>query len=313
MIPSRTIVLSILTLWLVFLSIMQIPFIQSLVGDPPSLYNRGDGGLSELVSAMTIYRKIKVARSIDDVWSYEPGSSIMLVLGLDFFPKEYEVLQLLRWVERGGVLIVLDEFTTPRPLLEKLNLEIGTLVSDVSLGECYVNGFNRTILFNVYREVLGGEPICWVGNVPVAAEVRYGGGKVLVFGDSSIFINEILRSRYRQAHLSFALSLLNRDTVVFFEGGRLVTEALFSPKVLVAIPYYVGKFAQHVVLGDPATSVFRVVAAGLLALTLISPRSLEGLSKPSIRRRRKNTLPEVNKLFKESVEDWLSWVNKLGK
>ncbi|MEM0487091.1 MAG: hypothetical protein QW080_03035, partial [Sulfolobales archaeon] len=96
-------------------------------------------------------------------------------------------------------------------------------------------------------------------------------------------------------------------------GGRLVTEALFSPKVLVAIPYYVGKFAQHIVLGDPATSVFRVVAAGLLALTLISPRSLEGLSKPSIRRRRKNTLPEVDKLFKESVEDWLSWVNKLGK
>ncbi|MEM1623691.1 MAG: DUF4350 domain-containing protein [Sulfolobales archaeon] len=313
MVPSRTLLLSTLALWLVLLSVMQIPFVQSLEGDPPSLYNRSDGGLSELVSAMTIYRKVKVAKSVDDVWAYEPRSSILLILGLDVFPEEHEIHRILKWVERGGVLIVLDELTTPRPLLEKLNLEIGALVSDISLGECYVGGFNRTVLFNVYREVLGGKPICWVGSTPVAAEVRYGSGRVLVFGDSSIFINEVLRSRYRQVHLSFALSLLDRDTVVFYEGGRLVTERFFSPKFLVGIPYYVGKLAQYVILGDPTTGVFRVVAAVLLALALVSPKSLARPPKPSIRRKREKVLPEVDKLFKKYVEDLSNWVNKLGE
>ncbi|MEM2006827.1 MAG: DUF4350 domain-containing protein [Sulfolobales archaeon] len=313
MFPSRALLLSVAVLWLVFLSIMQIPLIQSLEGDPPSLYNRGDGGLSELVSAMTIYKKIKAARSVEDIWLYDPSSSVLLILGLDFFPKEYEILQILRWVEKGGELIVLDEFTTPRPLLEKVNLSVGQLISDISLGVCCVSGFNRTVLFNVYREVLGGIPICWVSGIPVATEVRHGNGKILVFGDSSIFINEVLRSRYRQAHLSFVLALLDRDTVVFYESGRVFTERLFSPKFLVSIPYYVGKVAEYVLLRDPATGTFRVVITGLLILALISPRSLASLPKPSVRRRRKSTPPEVNILFKEYVEGWLSWVYRIGK
>ncbi len=319
MVPSRVLALSLVALWLALLSTAQIPLVQSLMGDPPSLHNRGDGGLSELLSAMTVYRRVKVIANLDDLWQYDPGSSVLVLSGLDSPPAEREVLQALRWVESGGKILVLDEYETPKPLLARLGASFGPLVAEISVGECRVGGSEYQVLFNVYRGVDGGTPICWVGGTPVAAQVSLGSGSVVVLGDSSLLINELMRSRYRQAHLLLALALLDRGTVVFYEGGRRTAVALFSPGVLVKVPYYLGRLASYALLEDSPAGAVRLVAVGLLILALTSPRSLEALAELQrhVSRykygRRREGRPAVDALFKGSVRAWIEWVERLGR
>ncbi len=318
MTPARVPVLSLIALWLVLLSTAQIPLFQSLVGDPPSIYNRGDGGFSELVSIATVYRRVKVVASLDDLWQYDPSSSVLVLSGPDFLPSEREVLQALRWVERGGKLVVLDEYETPGPLLARIGVSVGPLHDGISTGECHLGSHRYPAVFNVYRRIEGGTPVCWVDGVPVAAAVTLGRGSVVVVGDSSIFINELMRSGYRQVQLLLALALLDRDTVVFYEGGRRGSVAVFSPQVLAKVPYYVGRFASYVLLGDSPVDAVRVVVAGVLILAVASPRSLEALTELQSRvsgykyRRRKRGEPSVSLSFKSSVRIWEEWVRKLG-
>lgn len=295
------------------LTTAQIPLVQGVIGDPPSLYNRGDGGLSELVSITTIYRRVKVVRSADDVWQHDPSTTSLLLSGLDLFLREHEMQQLLRWVEKGGFLVVMDEYRTPQLLYEKINISAGPLVNAVTVGYCTVGAHKYPVLFNVYREVGGGRPVCWVDNAPVGAEVAYGRGRILVLGDSSVLINEVMRSKHRQAQLSFGLALLDRETIAFYEGGRRTIEAWFSPRVLVGVPYYLGRFLWYTILGDSPLGAVKLIAAGLLVLFLVSPGPTAMLAGLARYRRRKSPPPRADILFKESVKVWMDWVNKLGR
>lgn len=315
MIPSRALLISLLALWLVFLSVLQIPIVQSIVGDPPSVFNRGDGGLSELVSALTVFKKIKAVRNFDEIWQYDPSTSVLLLSGLDNPLRESDASIVLEWVESGGKVVVLDEYVAPRLLLEKVSVSLDSLTSSIALGECRLGSSRYQALFNVYREVLGGSPICWVQNTVVGVEVAIGRGVLLVLGDSSTFINEVLRSRYRHFQIVFALALLDRDTVVLYEGGRAFAEILFSPRGLVLLPYFIGRFAWYTILSGGLIGAAKTIFAGLILIAIVSPRWLTGLTKLafSFKYRRRSARPSVDKLFRESVRVWIEWVNKIGK
>lgn len=311
MIPSRTVIVSLAVLWLVFLSIYQIPVIQSLLGDPPSLYNKGDGGVSEFVSQFSIYRRVKAIRDSRDLWQYDPRTSLLLVAGLDKFLDYSEISEVMDWVARGGYLVVMDEYPTPGPLLTRLNISLGAAVTEITLGNCTVGSATFSVLFNVYREVLGGRPICWANGLSVAVELSVGRGRIVIVGDSSIAINEVLRSGYRATQIAFLLALMNRETIVFYEGGRVATEIALSPRSLIALFYYLSKFISYVVYSGAPYGIVGVIIVSVLVITAVFPRPRIGIRRFS--ESRKAPLKKLDILFRESVRAWMEWVDRLGK
>jgi hypothetical protein len=312
-IPSRTLSLAVLGLWLVFLSTMQIPIIQFIEGDPPSIYNTGDGGMTELISALTIYRKVKVVEDLRDVWVYSPESAVLVLAGLSKPLTDLEVESLIKWVGDGGHLVILDEYTTPTSLLWRLGLSMGGTFHDIVQGSCRLGARELKVLFDVYREVIGGETVCSVGNTSVAASKVLGEGKVTVIGDSSIFINEVMRSTYRQSQMSFALDLLDRDTVLFYEGGREFKALPFSPKFVVLIPYYVLKFVAYLTYTGTPYDIVKVVVGTSILLAIVSPRPYLRARRFFGGRRRQGSVVDVKKTFNDFVAVWIEWVGKHGR
>ncbi|MCS7098774.1 MAG: DUF4350 domain-containing protein [Sulfolobales archaeon] len=315
MTPSRELLAALAALWIVLLSAHQIPLVQFIAGDPPSVLNRADGGLSELVSTLTVYRRVKIARSFDEIWQYNPGGTVLILSGLDSPPRKRDVSLILEWVRRGGKVVVLDEYTTPTLLLEEIGIGLGSLASDVAVGECRLGSTRHPVLFNVYRGVSGARPICQIGSAVVGVEAVVGEGHLIIIGDSSVFINEVLRSRYRHPQIVFALAIVDRETVVFYEGGREFVEIPFSPKILVSLPYFVGRFAWYTILGGGPVGAVKTVLFGLVLLAIISPRWLTGLSRYtlSLKYGRRRSQFSVDKLFRESVKAWVEWVDRFGK
>lgn len=313
MIPSRAVALTILGLWLVFLSTVQIPLIQFIEGDPPSIYNTGDGGMTELISSLTLFKKVKVAESLEDMWSYDPESTVFLVVGLSSSLTDLEVESIVRWVERGGHLVILDEYTTPQILLQRFGLSMGGASQDVTQGSCRSGSREIKVLFNVYREVIGGETICSVRNTSVAVSKIIGRGKVVVVGDSSLFINEVMKSQYRQYQMSFALDLLDRDTVVFYEGGREFKSLPFSPKFIVLIPYYILRFAAYMLCTGTPYDIVRIFVGASLVLAIMTPKLQLRTGRLLRKQRRSGSASSINRTFNNSVAVWVEWVSKFGR
>lgn len=313
MIPSKTIVFATLGIWLVFLSTLQIPLIQFIEGDPPSIYNTGDGGMTDLISILTIYKKVKVAEYLGDVWGYDPKSTVFLVAGLSKSLTDLEVESIARWVESGGYLVVLDEYTTPQTLLRRFGLSIGEAFQDIAQGSCRLGTHELKVLFNVYREVIGGEAICLVGDTVVAVSKIVGEGKITVIGDSSLFINEVMRSQYRQSQMSFALDLLDRDTVLFYEGGREFKSLPFSPRFIVLIPYYILRFVSYLLYTGTPYDVVKIFIGASLVLAIISPKLQLRTGMFSKKQRKLDSTSDIKKTFSNSVAVWVEWVSKLGR
>jgi len=309
---SRSVAISLALLWLVLASSVELYVVGAPKGDVPSLYNMGPGGVSELVSYVSLFKRVKLVVDVGELKQYDPRTSVLLLAGLEKVLGDAEISELLRWVSEGGKLVVADEYLVPLRLLQALNVSLGQVSHSIDLGYCDIGGRGFEVLFNVYREVVGGRALCWAGGVPVAAEVPLGRGTVLVFGDSSIAINEVLRSRYRSAQLSFLLEVLDRETLVVYEGGRL-RQKLGGPvgHVVTVVGYLARFFAYLGMPGSPYDFV-RLLIVSIAITATVAPRPRFGAPR---RRGSETPVGEVptNKRFSEAVAVWVRWVENLRR
>ncbi len=309
---SRSVAISLALLWLVLVSGVELYLVGAPKEDAPSLYSMGPGGISELVSYVSLFKRVKLVVEFGELKQYDPRTSVLLVAGLEKVLGDAEISEVLRWVSEGGKLMVADEYLAPLRLLQVLNISLGPSSYSVDVGYCYIGGRSFEAIFNIYREVVGGRALCWVGGVPVAAEVPLGRGVVLVFGDSSIAINEVLRSRYRPAQLSFLLEVLDRETIVVYEGGRL-RQRLGGPVgyVTILIGYLTKFFAYLGMPGSPHDFV-RLLIVSVAVTAIAAPRPRFEVPK---RRGSTASVGEVptNKRFSEAVVAWVRWVENLRR
>lgn len=309
---SRSVAVSLALLWLVVASSVELYVVGAPKGDVPSLYNMGPGGITELVSYVTLFKRVKLVVGVEELRQYEPRTSVLLVAGLEKSLSDTEISELLRWVSEGGKLVVADEYLVPLRLLQVLNVSLGPASYSIDLGRCTIGGRDFDVLFNVYREVVGGRTLCWVGGVPVAAEVALGRGTVLVFGDSSIAINEVLRSRYRPTQLAFLLEVLDRDTVAVFEGGRLRQRLGGPVGYVTTVIGYLAKFLAYVAAPGTPHDFLRLLVISVAVTAIAAPRP-----RLEVPRRRRGGVPAAgtptDKMFSEAVAAWVRWVEDLGR
>lgn len=309
---SRSVAISLALLWLVLVSGVELYLAGAPKEDVPSIYNMGPGGVSELVSYVSLFKRVKLVVGAEELKQYDPKTSVLLVAGLEKVLGDAEILEVLRWVSEGGKLVVADEYLAPLRLLQVLNISVGPSSYSIDLGYCYIGGKSFEVVFNVYREVVGGRALCWVGGVPVAAEVTLGRGVTLVFGDSSIAINEILRSRYRSTQLSFLLELLDRETIVVYEGGRL-RQRLGGPIGYVTMLIgYLAKFFAYLGMPGSPHDFLRLLIISVAVTAIVAPRP-----RFEVPKRRGSTAPvgetPINKRFSEAVVVWVRWVESLRR
>ncbi len=224
----------------------------SLVGDPPSVFNVKNGGVSTYFRVKAPLHGLVVIYSFSELEKYSPNHYALFIIGPDREVAPSGELE--NWVRRGGTLIIMDESDNTRSLVRAFGVEYGSLEREIKLGNCTFNGRVLIVLFNVYRDlkpVHGGcTVICRVRNDTVALETRYGSGRVYVVGDSSLVINELyIKNQNIWDNPLFVDEMIGDRKILVYEGARNYTHETV---------YGTGKILSGIadLLRDSASSVF---------------------------------------------------------
>ena len=247
----------------------------------PSPRNPGPGGLTKFVSILEskgylVIEPSTLKRALEDLSSYHPSASAMIVTG--FSSSDYRYLQWLkRWVERGGLLVVMDEFSDAAPVLKMFGLSISSPIVGIARARCVSNS---SITLDVYAFIEGGKALCTVASSSVAVEKRVGKGKVIAVGDSSLVINYI--SNYPHvysANVEFLRSIVGNRTVV----------TIYFPRSLES--FVVGTSRAIDVVWSLTSFTAKLLTSGAIPLVLtmffvVSVSTLFAGSRFGVRRRR---------------------------
>ncbi len=99
--------------------------------------------------------------------------------------------QLMEYVKKGGNLLVLDspdvEGSTANSLLWSFGLESKYATQPSSASKLKLRDGGPEVPLSASCKISGGEPLAWLGDMPVAARVRYGEGTVTAIGFGSLF------------------------------------------------------------------------------------------------------------------------------
>ncbi|MCC6050229.1 MAG: GldG family protein [Thermofilum sp.] len=194
---------------------------------PDNLYWNGMSSLKDLGA---------VAASLAEACALDPSEHALLLVGPSKPFTEADARAVESFLARGGLVVVADDFGTANQLLEaigapvrltgslladplfnlgapqlplafwggrRLALNYATTVNASACGECGILAESSAFSYlNLNGRRDPGEP---VGPFPVAVELRYGAGKLVVISDSSLFINSMLS---REANRDFLQQLL---------------------------------------------------------------------------------------------------------
>lgn len=165
--------------------------------DPPSVHNMKPGGLSQFYAEN--FAKIIVVKEALDVYSKDPSRHALLIPGFGAIIDTISFQKILKWVEEGGVLVLMDETDKSADMMYRLGLvPSNTTELEVEDAKCIVNGLEINVTFNKYitlHRAKGSEliePICTIKGNVVAWKISYGKGTIYVLGDSSLVINEMV-------------------------------------------------------------------------------------------------------------------------
>jgi hypothetical protein len=183
---------------------------------PDNLYWNGMSSLKDLGA---------VAASLAEACALDPSEHALLLVGPSKPFTEADARAVESFLARGGLVVVADDFGTANQLLEaigapvrltgslladplfnlgapqlplafwggrKLALNYATTVNASVCGACGILAESSAFSYldlNLNGKRDPGEP---VGSFPVAVELRYGAGKLVVISDSSLFINSML-------------------------------------------------------------------------------------------------------------------------
>lgn len=255
-----------------------IPSSYDFAPDNP-LYN----GLS---SFMSMYRASLAGLS--DVDSLGPGSAVLVIgPGRSFTESQARVLR--SYVERGGLLVVADDFGSGNSLLSYMGVNAGfdgRLLSDpvymyrnqrLPIVAINISGSLYRVYLNYATVVRGEGGICigyssvfsyldanlngvrdsdepW-GPFCIAYRIRLGGGEVYVISDPSIFINAMISMGDNQRFLDALLS----GKAIYVLTGYWISDRYSETRSLV-----IG-FIYHLLL----TPARYLIAAGVAIISAI--------------------------------------------
>ncbi len=310
-----------------FLTIIMLITVYSLefkaaigfITDPPSIHNTGPGGFSTLVQILKFKGfKIISLNSIAELYKdCSPKSSILVIASPDK-PLSYEDSQYITsWISDGGLAIVLDEIGSVDVLIDRLGIEtLNYTIRDVDYAVCSFGELKLWILVNVYRPIVSipenAKAICRLSRgTVIAIHMDIGAGKLLLFTDSSIFINYMfqkVRSRIEILLNSIESTYFgNRSIICFYEGGwinkYLSTTAIL--KNIVLFPYAVISWGISIVYRDLLymTSTMKILSALFISILVTTIISIQYLVRKQFLRSRRRPETEVSKEILIGVVD----------
>ncbi len=145
---------------------------------------RGYGLLEQWIPRIGIY----ISRQSDaDVFT---GDGLVIICPTRSVSKDYRD-RLVQFVESGGHVLVFDaidlEGSTANSLLWPFGLASSHATEPVDQGELRLVESELKTPLDVSCQITGGDPIAWLGEMPVAARIRYDQGTVTAVGCGALF------------------------------------------------------------------------------------------------------------------------------
>lgn len=181
-----------------------------------SVFNTGWNGASKF--GRLLYEETDVIPIITPYNSFGLGEKegVLLILGPDLGYSSLEVDEIKEFLENGGTLVLIDDFGTGNDILKGLNLSARFLSRppvDIFYSKNYhfpelvrildprlSVGVDRLVL-NVPSAIVGANgsiytsKVAVLGNdqrqLPIMSELNYGNGRIILFADPSVFINDM--------------------------------------------------------------------------------------------------------------------------
>jgi len=251
--------------------VYKVPIQLTAKYDPPSIYNLGGGGYSILYTLLVrAGYLVNIVYDTNQLSRFDPSRNILILASPDKTLSEEDTENILKWVSAGGYVFVLDEIGTVNTLTKRVDATIGYIVPEVTQGECVYSGKIYRIFLNKYSPITTSnisDPsvigYCYTKDSFVGLFKRVGSGALFIIGDSSLFINTMMRTGYAYDNLILLRDIIGDRGVIFYEGGReyaiINTEAFFL--VFGGLIEYLSTALKNMISRDPFMS--------LLLLTLI--------------------------------------------
>ncbi|WP_175060103.1 DUF4350 domain-containing protein [Thermococcus sp. 2319x1] len=255
-----------------------------------SVFNTKWNGASQF--GKLLYEESRVIPVITSYNSFDLSEreGTLLILGPDMAYSSLEVEEVKSFLNKGGTLVLIDDFGTGNDILRGLNLSarfLGITPIDVFYSKNYnfpelvrildpqlSVGVDRLIL-NVPSAIIGANgsiytsKVTVVGNnqreLPIMSEVKYGKGRIILFADPSVFINDMFDKN--EPFIRNFVRYLNADTVYIDEAHH----SNFNP-------YAVGTLVIKRNL-DRVRAFYVVLAVAVIAILVESGLALKGVGK----------------------------------
>ncbi|MEL9940386.1 MAG: hypothetical protein QW348_06530 [Ignisphaera sp.] len=221
---NKLLVFTLILLSLVIFSQYQKPIASILDLDPPSIYNIGPGGITFFYNYEKTRRSVQIIYSLDELKYFDSRNNVLLILGPDKDVGDIDTL--FSWIEKGGVAVVGDELNHSKQILDYIGIEQGNVIPGVGEAWCIIGNKAIEIVIDVAKALQSSNSrsnvLCLYGSMPVAYNVSYGNGYIIVIGDSSIVINEILAKPSISVNNSLFMDyIIGGKGLIIYEGGRV--------------------------------------------------------------------------------------------
>ena len=312
MIGSKAIGIGIAVLLILLIVYSNLMLARAVIGESPSIYNNGPGGVSYFFTAVMFRHSPIVVMSFDELHQYPPWLYALFIISPDKPISMDDALKVLDWVKNGGEVIVMDETNNTMTFLKLVDAVPNAFIGYVVMGMCRVNDKPVPVVFDVYQtffKIDKGKPLCWAGNSVVAFEKKIGKGKIIVIGDSSLIINYmLLDTQYGTFNTYFIQQLVGPRSILIYEGNRAY-RIVYSVKgvmtinaimtVITSLPSMF--FAHQGIIRIAALLCLWLVITGFISLYLFSfPRS----PYPKLKKPVKPEALITNKEIMRGLKDW---------
>jgi hypothetical protein len=315
---DRVIAITLLIIAIVVLGLQDIaiPTIQAY--DPPSIYNTGRGGYSDLY---ILLRRMgfftEAIDSISQLRGFDPKTWILIIASPDMDLGRHDADTILKWVSAGGKAVILDEIGTVDEIIYMVGFNLSQYLGNIDIASCRLGDKIYEVVFNVYRTIeiynsSNATVVCVVRNMPTAIRINIGGGELIFIADSSIAINEVLASRYGELNLRFFTTLLEKRNVIFYEGNReiILLKTSYILKALLIVPALISYAINSAYSAGPiAVSILIIGSFMMASLWLISSLGINrSIVKPKTPVRKRHI--DIDGIMMRGVERWRKLVRR---
>lgn len=314
----RRAVYAILIAFGIFLLVMPLTIPVFYTSADFSVFNTKWNGASNF--GRLLYEETKIVPVITSYNSFGLGEKegVLLILGPDVSYSSLEIDEIKKFLENGGTLVLIDDFGTGNDILSGLNLT-ARFTSLIPIDVFYSKNYNfpelvrildpqlsvgvDKLTLNVPSVIVGAEgsiytsKVAVIGNnqrqLPIMSELEYGNGRIILFSDPSVFINDMFEKN--EPFIRNFVSYIKADVIYIDEAHHTGFN-----------PYAVGTVVIRRSL-DRMKAFYVILGVAVLAILIESGLALEGTSRVV------NVL--LGKIFKEeekSLDDVIEELKKDG-